>query len=767
MNPEAKNNFGKVLIILSALLLIVGMIYFMFFSTQPLAPTPEPTICPQDVKKCSDGSYVGRVGENCAFEECPIVEPSPVIGFDFSLSNGGSKSVVQGQSVTNKITANLIDGESENIFYELSGLPSGASGSFSPTSCNPKCTTILNITTAVSTSAGDYTVTVLGKSKETKTTSFILTVTALPVPPFDFSLSNGGPKSVVQGQSVQNTIAATLISGNTRTVSYSVSGLPSGASGSFSPTSCNPTCTSALTITTTTATLTGNYTVIVTGIAGVQKTTSFLLTVTALPPPPSTVEVYPGPSTNTYLSNLYTVEVLDGSTWIPSYVYKFGRTSRTSWHRNSTPTVNFTTFGTTRSVRVRVSTLGGSVNSVQVSPESKNIPVELSNGQAILTLNQNNKVWITINGNDANPLFVFADPPKPTIPAGARYFGPGIQDISPATENHYQATNNETIYLDGGAIVRGNIDVRGKSNVRIMGPGILSGDLWTAEFVQGLHPWPAPMNYTMVIGNWGQVNVSSIRGITIVNSPSYNIGAGVDNVYGVKLLSPWYWSTDGFNGGVSNVDQSFAFVGDNVFFPMYAGLHNNDVTVTNSFAGTTNNAVFVGGYWGNSSNNTHTSFINNIDIKTYDAGLLPSGAKVPGVFQVWVDSADSTRGHSNQTYQNIRIEGSLNMSLAQIKNFVHPWTNVGQQVIDPPLGNSYNLVFRNITLEGTQRERSEIKGHNANNGFHNVILENIRINGTEITQSNLSDYFDVNNFVWGPWFSGTTASGSTSTTLPE
>src|SRR5438132_1229767 len=64
------------------------------------------------------------------------------------------------------------------------------------------------------------------------TTTFTLTVNA-PPPPFDFSLSNGGNKTVVQGQSVSNTITATLVSGTSQPVSFSASGLPTGATAAF------------------------------------------------------------------------------------------------------------------------------------------------------------------------------------------------------------------------------------------------------------------------------------------------------------------------------------------------------------------------------------------------------------------------------------------------------------------------------------------------------------------------------------------------------
>ncbi len=194
----------------------------------------------------------------------------------------------------------------------------------------------------------------------------------------------------------------------------------------------------------------------------------------------ASVEIYPGPGVDTYKSNLYTVEVFDGSTWIPAYVYGFTRLSQAHWHYGTYPTVNFLTFGTTGQVNVRASKIGGSITSIDVSPHSKNIPVTLTSGRAVLTLSQNSKVWITVNGDDANPLFIFADAPKPAVPAGATYFGPGVLTI-PATGNHYRATNSEVIYLDGGAWVRGNIDISGTRNVQVMGPGVLSGDLWRGE----------------------------------------------------------------------------------------------------------------------------------------------------------------------------------------------------------------------------------------------------------------------------------------------
>ena len=105
------------------------------------------------------------------------------------------------------------------------------------------------------------------------------------------------------------------------------------------------------------------------------------------------------------------------------------------------------------------------------------------------------------------------------------------------------------------------------------------------------------------------------------------------------------------------------------------------------------------------------------------------------VFQVYVDNSDPNAGYSNQTYQNVRIEGNVPTPLLELKNTVYPWG--GPYAVNPPLGNSYNFVFKNISLEGTQKYRSEIKGWDGSNGFHTVVLDNVRINGTIVRHDKL------------------------------
>jgi hypothetical protein len=94
-----------------------------------------------------------------------------------------------------------------------------------------------------------------------------------------FTLTNSGDISVAAGNTVTNLITATKAAGAPdATVTFAVSGLPNGATATFNSASCNPNCTSTMTITASAATQNGTYQVQVFG-AGTTINTRFSLTV--------------------------------------------------------------------------------------------------------------------------------------------------------------------------------------------------------------------------------------------------------------------------------------------------------------------------------------------------------------------------------------------------------------------------------------------------------------------------------------------------------
>jgi hypothetical protein len=89
---------------------------------------------------------------------------------------------------------------------------------------------------------------------------------------FDFSIStNPISGSVTQGGSVLATVGTILTSGTTQAVSFTASGLPTGASASFAPINCNPSCNSAMTINALATTPVGAYSINVCGTGGSQN----------------------------------------------------------------------------------------------------------------------------------------------------------------------------------------------------------------------------------------------------------------------------------------------------------------------------------------------------------------------------------------------------------------------------------------------------------------------------------------------------------------
>ncbi|WP_405144714.1 M4 family metallopeptidase [Sphaerisporangium sp. NBC_01403] len=97
----------------------------------------------------------------------------------------------------------------------------------------------------------------------------------------DFSLSlSPTAGTVAPGSATTATVGTTTTAGSAQTVSLSASGLPSGATASFSPTSVTSGGSATLTISTSTSTPSGTYTITVTGTgSGATHTAAYTLTV--------------------------------------------------------------------------------------------------------------------------------------------------------------------------------------------------------------------------------------------------------------------------------------------------------------------------------------------------------------------------------------------------------------------------------------------------------------------------------------------------------
>ena len=189
-----------------------------------------------------------------------------------------SQTVVQGGSADFSATVSRTGGFSDPVTLSVTGVPAGATATFSP---NPSDSSTLTIATSSTTPAGTYPLTITGAAgATTHSTSATLVVNQPPPPPTpDFSLSAApASQSIVRGRTASYAVSIAPSGGFTDAVALSVSGLPVGGTASFSP---NPTSTtSTLSVRTATTTKTGTYTLSIFGTAGaLTRTTTVTLQV--------------------------------------------------------------------------------------------------------------------------------------------------------------------------------------------------------------------------------------------------------------------------------------------------------------------------------------------------------------------------------------------------------------------------------------------------------------------------------------------------------
>jgi hypothetical protein len=192
---------------------------------------------------------------------------------NFTLKASPSTLTVRvGRTGSYTVTIGKVNGFAGAVDLGVTGLPAGATASFSP---NPATSTsTLTITPALTATQGTFPLTITGTSGSlTHSVNVTLKLQGnytLNATPASQSVTAGS--STTYGVTITRYTFATL-------VSLSVSGLPSGATASFSPNPANA--SSTMTVTTSASTSPGTYTLTISGSAGtvpvVNTTTVTLL----------------------------------------------------------------------------------------------------------------------------------------------------------------------------------------------------------------------------------------------------------------------------------------------------------------------------------------------------------------------------------------------------------------------------------------------------------------------------------------------------------
>jgi hypothetical protein len=197
---------------------------------------------------------------------------------DFAISTTpSSQTVTAGGGTSFTTTISATNGFGGNVSLSVSGLPTGATASFSPTSVAGSGSSTLSVSTSGSTPAGSYTLTIAGTSGSLAHSNTVtLNVT-------DFTISaSPSSQTVTAGASAIYTNTVGALNGFNGNVALSISGLPAGATASFSPASVTGSGSSTLTITSTNTMASSTNTLTITGTSSsLVHTTTITLIVNA------------------------------------------------------------------------------------------------------------------------------------------------------------------------------------------------------------------------------------------------------------------------------------------------------------------------------------------------------------------------------------------------------------------------------------------------------------------------------------------------------
>ncbi len=206
---------------------------------------------------------------------------------DFTLgASPASLSVTQGNSGSTTITTTVSGGFSSSISLSASGLPAGVTAAFNPSSIAAPGggSSSLTFTASATATPGTTNVTVTASGGGiVHTVTIPLTVTAAATPAFSLGASPTSV-SVTQGSSGTSAITTAVSGGFNSAISFTLSGLPSGVTASFSPTSIAApgSGSSTLTFTAASAATTGTTNVTITASGGgITHTATVALTISA------------------------------------------------------------------------------------------------------------------------------------------------------------------------------------------------------------------------------------------------------------------------------------------------------------------------------------------------------------------------------------------------------------------------------------------------------------------------------------------------------
>ncbi len=371
---------------------------------------------------------------------------------------------------------------------------------------------------------------------------------------------------------------------------------------------------------------------------------------------------------------------------------------------------------------------------VSISPKRYGITPVVSGNKVSFRIPQSMLLALELDGMPQ--LYIYANPPEKNVPdpnaSNVKYFKAGqVYEVG-----MLQLHENETLYIEGGAVVRGCILATSSKNIRIAGYGVLDA----SYFTRGID------GHRSIVLEDCQNSV--IEDIIIIEPQTWMIVLGIcENVTvrNVKELG-YYSGTDGVDIVGSKhirIENCMFRNGDDCIAIKSLNLSRHDVTLdfTKDVEDIEINGCTFVAYMGGTAleigHELRCASIKNIRFINCDIlGVHGTG----GIFGI--HNADHAT-ISDVLYQDIRVEHHYN-KLIDLKVIKSMWGK------DNERGQVRNVTFRNIdvalTIYNPGYSMSLIGGFDPKHTVENVIFDNFKMNGVKMMNANQLDLYTKETF---------------------
>ncbi|MCQ6557446.1 glycosyl hydrolase family 28 protein [Paenibacillus mendelii] len=408
--------------------------------------------------------------------------------------------------------------------------------------------------------------------------------------------------------------------------------------------------------------------------------------------------------------------------------------------------VTYGSFDMSGSVTVTI-TPSDAFETYKLVPRSLGIAGKRKGDSITFTLQEAANVTLVLDDNyQGKVLHLFAQTEETDIPdrtdPNVIFYEPGYHDLGGYGSAPIYLKSGQTLYIAGGAIVRGRIRANDVSNVTIRGRGILLND-YTANDEHG--------NITLALNF---ATHSMVRDI-IVNNDTNNWtsavhGSSFVEVLNYKGISPRFASSDGFDINSSHditFDGSFIHSADDAVaikglsdekeaakaLPIYNITYKNAQLWADA-----NNAIGIGA-------ETVAAYIKNIRFENIDILYNYDDRNNPDVLPdrsaINIFSLNATH-FSDITFEDIRVEKAKRLINIQMDTTFYFGALLGNWVED---GSMSGITYKNITSYSDGTNEIKVAGWDDKHLISDVAFQNITINGKKVKNTK-EPYFTINKY---------------------